>query len=180
MNRWSTCESEKYSKNVGVKVNVFWQFSHFYSTRVDHMFTARVIKHWGLGGSYLDPSHPKRFDHTINTRFGGSRKPYFFPTGRWWNNHLQMSIFKVTIFNVWLKNVTFLESATCYCADILKKVAFLRYGNIFSKSTILCKCIFWRDGKSLFLSRNQSRRLLNIWKSAISIGTLGVCVWHYA
>jgi len=43
------------------------------------MFTARVIQHWGLEGTYLGPSYPKRFDHTTHTRFGGSRKPYFFP-----------------------------------------------------------------------------------------------------
>ena len=34
------------------------------------------------------PFYPKRFNHTTHTRFGGSRKPYFFPTKEWWNNHL--------------------------------------------------------------------------------------------
>ena len=54
------------------------------------MFTTRVIQHWGLGGTYLDSSHPKRFDHTTNTFFGGWKKPYFLPTTRCWNNHLQV------------------------------------------------------------------------------------------
>ena len=35
------------------------------------MFTARVIQHWGFGGTYLGPSYPKRLDHTTHTRFEG-------------------------------------------------------------------------------------------------------------
>ena len=46
-----------------------------------------------LGGTYLGPSYPKRFNHTTNTRFGGLRKPYFFPTKEWWNKYLHLLFF---------------------------------------------------------------------------------------
>ena len=41
-----------------------------------HMFTARVIQHWGLGGTYSIPSYPNQFVHTNKIHFGGSRKPF--------------------------------------------------------------------------------------------------------
>ena len=55
-----------------------------------------MIQHWGLEGSYLDSSYPKRFDHTTNTCFGGGKNHIFFPTTRWWNNHLHL--FKMKLF----------------------------------------------------------------------------------
>ena len=56
------------------------------------MFTARVIQHWGLVGTYLVPSYPKQFGHTTNTRFGGSRKPFFASGVDSRNNHLHLEI----------------------------------------------------------------------------------------
>ena len=46
------------------------------------MFTARVTQHWGFGGTYMDSSHPKRFDHTAMLASGGekkNKKNIFFP-----------------------------------------------------------------------------------------------------
>eukprot|EP00493_Phyllostaurus_siculus_P008261 UN08359 len=31
------------------------------------MFITLVIQHWRIGGTYLNSSHPQRFDHTTNT-----------------------------------------------------------------------------------------------------------------
>eukprot|EP00493_Phyllostaurus_siculus_P009525 UN09647 len=44
------------------------------------MFTARVIQHWGLGGTYLVPSYPKKLGHTTSTRFGGRENHFFVST----------------------------------------------------------------------------------------------------
>ena len=42
-----------------------------------HDRITRVIQNWGLGGTYLDTSHLKRFDHTTNSAcFGGWKKKY--------------------------------------------------------------------------------------------------------
>ena len=43
------------------------------------MFNTRVIQHWGLGGTHLDSSNLKRFDHTTNTCFVGGKNIIFGP-----------------------------------------------------------------------------------------------------
>ena len=45
----------------------------------------------GIGRYHLKSSQLKWFGHRTSTRFGGSKKPFFLSTGRWWNNHLQIS-----------------------------------------------------------------------------------------
>ena len=88
-------------------------FSHLVnaSTRDDHMFTARVIQHWGLGRTYLVPSYPKQFGHTTNTRFGGSKKPFFPSDVRSRNNHLHILIYRGRLRMVCRSNVY--ESTFC-------------------------------------------------------------------
>ena len=62
------------------------------------MFTARVIQHWRLVGTYLVPSYPKQFGHTTNTRFEGSRKTFFASGMDSRNNHLQILFFHFHIY----------------------------------------------------------------------------------
>ena len=43
---------------------------------------------WGPWSIYLKSLSSKYHVQKCKTHHGGSKKPYFFPTTRWWNNHL--------------------------------------------------------------------------------------------
>ena len=114
------------------------------------MFTTRVIQHWGLGETYFDSSHPKRFGHTTNTCFRGWKNPYFLPTTRCWNNHLQvcmmfavMSDFQPRIFDI-VRN---------FCVKLS-----LEFSTSNPQMTFRCLCIVsWppSDKKDQNLSKNE-------------------------
>ena len=73
----------------------FWPSGTLWSTRVDHMYVMWPNTYWGLVSIYLKSLPPKYDVQKYKTYHGGSKKTFFVPRPRWWNNHLHFSFIQI-------------------------------------------------------------------------------------